>query len=199
MSKKLFIGLVATLAFAVMPAAAQAGHWSKGGVLLKEGVVVQTVTWGTLTLHSAAGELTCKNVDAGDIENPVGGGPGKDLGRVFVAYECIAPGCPAVIEVTAHKLPWPSVLVEGEPIRDETTGIDVEVKCFVPEGPVLLDVHFTGALTPATVTGTSATKPSFSEFGAGSGELSSEIGPGTTTGKDKVMGYVAQEVIDTKP
>jgi len=87
MSKKLLIRLAplfAIAAFAVVPAAAQAAvgspHWHKGvggasgtGTLQPEGKPIPTITWGgetNLSQTSNIGEVNCKTVGAGYIENP---------------------------------------------------------------------------------------------------------------------------------
>jgi hypothetical protein len=83
-------------------------------------------------------------------------------------------------------------------IRDVTEGIEIEIICEAPPGTVVLAVMFSGTVQPETVNGQSGGKPSGGEFGAGSGELiSPEFGPETFGGRDKVMGYEEQEVVDT--
>jgi len=204
MSKKLFISLapvLAVAAFVVMPASALAApHWTSGGAVIKEGKVVPTIGWGTLSLESAAGTITCLNSSIGFVENPVGGGAGKDATETFNPIKCSAPSCPAEIEVKAEGLPWPSELEEPEAglIRDKFTGIKVRIRCHAGETNFLNTV-FEGENKPQVKNGTSATKPGFDEFGAGSGELiSTEVGPGKTTGKAKTLGYENQELIGTK-
>jgi hypothetical protein len=145
-------------------------------------------------------------VGGGYIENPVGGGTGIDRIESFTPFfSCAAPACPAVNEVKAEKLPWPSELIdEGEGvITEKSTGIALRVKCFVPATTeeaeqVMSNVVFSGEWTPSIQSGTSATKPSFVDFGAGSGHLESEDGPGETIGREKLMGYEEEEVITAK-
>jgi actin-related protein len=103
---------------------------------------------------------------------------------------------------------WPSLLIRstkvsepeaGTPdIRDVAEGIVIHLICEAPPGTVVVNTRFSGSTEPEMVPGTSAGKPSFSEFGAGSGHLESTDGPGETIGKDKMMGYEEEEVITTK-
>jgi len=73
--------LFAIVAFAVVPAAAQAAvgspHWHKNGgatgVIQPEGKPIPTITWGgetNLSQSSGIGEVNCKTVGAGYVENP---------------------------------------------------------------------------------------------------------------------------------
>jgi hypothetical protein len=103
MFKKLSIGLAPLLviaAFAVMPVAAQAvtQHWYVNGALSLQGEQVPVVWFGneidlSQTDTIGFGEVSCRTVGGGIIENPVGGGAGE--GKMFAAafFECKAPGC----------------------------------------------------------------------------------------------------------
>src|SRR5271166_6624104 len=51
-------------------------HYYKNGTMIAEGKKVPTVSFGTFTLTSAAGVLTCHSAIGGYVENPLGGGPG---------------------------------------------------------------------------------------------------------------------------
>ena len=208
MSKKLIISLaplLATAAFVVMPAVAQAAphHWYKNNVLVPEGEKVFTVSWGTLALESAAGKVECKNVIGGYSENPIGGGAGVDAIQSFNAYECV-DSCPVVFEVKAEKLPWPTELIEVAGVqRDQTKKVAIRFKCYLPGPPeeVFLNTVFEGNNDPATHNGTSAVKPSTVQYTVGTGEeelVSSEVGKGTTEGKVKTIGYETSEVITNK-
>jgi hypothetical protein len=185
---------------------ASPAYWYRNGAKIAQGVKVPIISWGTLTLHSAEDPVTCHTVGGGYIENPVGGGTGIDRIESFTPFfSCAAPACPAVNEVKAEKLPWPSELIdEGEGvITEKSTGIALRVKCFVPATTeeaeqVMSNVVFSGEWTPSIQSGTSATKPSFVDFGAGSGHLESEDGPGETIGREKLMGYEEEEVITAK-
>src|SRR5262249_54195430 len=95
MKKKLLVGLaplVVVAALLVMPAASQAActapncpHVYKNGVKSAEGKELHTLAWGTLHLKTtvAIGEVECRNVFTGVLENPVGGGQAKGLIEVF--------------------------------------------------------------------------------------------------------------------
>jgi hypothetical protein len=218
MSRKLyaaFVPLLAVVAFAIAPAAAQAApHWyschevaagtgkytdpdctklAKGNFELTRlpftSAKTQVITWGKLTLHNATlGEVTCKKIDAGNVWNTVLANPGLDNIEAFTLYECTSTTCEGTTTVTAAGLPWLTELVAGPPIRDKTTGISVTIKCTKP----VVEATFTGELTPEFVNDS----PSYTEFGAGSGHLTSSVfGEGTVTGKDKIMGFENQEQI----
>ena len=135
MSKKIVVSLLpllATAAFAVMPAAAGAAphHWYKNNVLLPERERVPVLSWGTLALQSAAGKVECRNVIGGYDENPAGGGAGVGAVQAFVPYEC-EDSCPAVFTVTPERLPWSRELIDvGGVQRDQTQGVALRLVCF---------------------------------------------------------------------
>jgi len=128
MSKKLFIGLaplLAIAAFVVIPAVAQGAclevgkcHFFKNGTQETEGVKIPTVSWGTVTLTSADGVVTCENAVLGNVENPTGGGSGVGETNNFATANCVSAGCEPVsaleLVVTAENLPWGVLLKEGE-------------------------------------------------------------------------------------
>jgi len=102
MSKKLsisFAPLLAIVAFAVMPVAAQAlPHWNSEKVKLTAGVKIPVISWGgttNLSQTSAIGEINCKGVGSGYVENPEtpveGAGVGKSQESTF--WECKSAGC----------------------------------------------------------------------------------------------------------
>jgi len=101
MSRRFLIGLaplVAIVAFAVMPMAAQAAtqHWYKNGSILPQGESEPVVTFGgstNLSQISAIGEINCRGVGGGVIENPAGGGAGIGKTNNSSFYECAAPEC----------------------------------------------------------------------------------------------------------
>jgi hypothetical protein len=82
MSRKFMTGLaplLALIAFAVVPAAAQAEpHWYKKGVMVGSAHVA-TTTIGALTLKALGAEIKCKVNDKEEIWNATGGGAGEDL------------------------------------------------------------------------------------------------------------------------
>jgi hypothetical protein len=89
------------LVLAVMPVAAQAEpkHWHKSGVRLAEGESIPIVMFGGETNFSQQliGEVNCRTVGGGTIENPVGGGPGVGRTNELASYECKAPTCEAEV------------------------------------------------------------------------------------------------------
>jgi hypothetical protein len=122
MKRKLFsLVPVVAVVFAVVPSAAQAiPHWTSGGAAIANGVKTPAVTFGgstNLSQKSALGEINCKGVGGGFVENVAGAGKGKSQASAF--YECKAPGCEAEIkakfgvagrgEVRTENLPQPNV------------------------------------------------------------------------------------------
>jgi hypothetical protein len=105
MSKKLLTSiapLLALAALAVMPAAAQAvtQHWYKNGTKLEVGTSEPIVTFGgeiNLSQTSALGEINCRQVGGGSVENPTGGGAGIGRTDSVDFFECKAPQCEAEI------------------------------------------------------------------------------------------------------
>ena len=225
MSRKLCIGLIATVAFAVLPAAAQAApHWYKNNVKIAEGTKIAQTLWGTLTLKTVVGgtgEVTCKNAVGAVIENPTGEGAGIDETQLFAPYDCVASTCPLYAEVLAEKLPWASSIEEPETglFRDLTTGVKVNVLCWESKAAKELaenqarkgeavthvplgNVVSVGSNKPKIIHGTSAGHPGTLEFDAGSGELEVEGSGGTvlgkTEGKLRGVGTLEQELINVK-
>jgi len=100
MSKKLFIGiapLLAIVAFAAMPVAAQASqHWYKNNVKQAAGKPIPLVSFGgavNLSQKSGIGEINCRGVGGGTIENPEGGGAGLSKTYESTFFECKSEGC----------------------------------------------------------------------------------------------------------
>jgi hypothetical protein len=202
MFRRLTLGLVSLLAvaaFVVVPAVTQAkpketkpaiwtgchGKESKGKC--------QVVSWGTLTFtflqkSTGIGTFTCKKSDAGNIWNPAKGN-GLDEVVLLDFYECKSEQCPAPVAITALKLPWQTELIRnGNAIFDSIKGIELEFKCGGSS------VIATGELTPKMVNN----NPTYEEFTAASGLLSSPLGPVEVTGRDKMMGFENQEKIKVK-
>jgi hypothetical protein len=157
-------------------------HWYSNGKRIAENTPENVTTTGTLEYHSSnAVTLICKVKDEEIVENPLGGLAGTDE-MVSLSQTCkINPACPKgdKLVVVSTSLPWPSELIEGPPIRDEITGISVEVKCV---GPKPSSVTYTGTLTPEVGSSTLV-------FGAGSGSLNgSNSTTATVTGTDKLKG-----------
>jgi hypothetical protein len=156
MPKKLLAGIapmLAIVAFAVVPAVAQAEpHWYQKKTLLP--VAPTTVaTAGTLILNALGATTSCNVSDAEEIWNPVGGGAGQDLTTAFNLSKCKvkvgSAACPkGAITVLAEGLPWPSRLFTEPPatIRDEITKVRLNIGCVGSSGTAG-DV-FEGSLTP---------------------------------------------------
>ena len=143
MSKKLLIGLapvLATAAFVVMPAVAQAvPHYYVVGQKAAEGKIFPDLAWGTLSLSEEGwplAEVTCENAVIGDYENPTGGGAGEGETDLFATTDCADTECPEEegleLQVHSEKLPWESILVEsGTKILVETKAADAVIGCYV--------------------------------------------------------------------
>jgi hypothetical protein len=206
MSKRLAIvtPILAIAAFAVTPVAAQAAEplWRSNGAVIKEGKKRQTISFGVMKFKSPIGEVVCKWADAHEIENPFGGGHGLDIVTLWTTYECSSAGCPGRVIVTGQNVfKWLTFLRRFEErIQDVWTGVEMRVQCLVGEKEEsVLNTVFKGELSPTLTNGTSAAKPAFEEFGPGSGSLvSEEFGAGELTGKDKMMGFEEQEVIQAQ-
>jgi hypothetical protein len=167
-------------------------HWYSNGKRIAENTPETVASKGTLETHSSnGGTLTCKVTDTEIVENPLGGLAGIDEMTAFTYSGCkLAPACPKgdklLVQAVPGSLPWSSKLLAGPPIRDEISGIAVELKCV---GVTPASVTYTGALTPEV--GSSALV-----FGAGSGLLSgSNSTKATVTGTDKLTGPAGDKVI----
>ncbi len=134
MNKKLLLSLapvLATAAFLVMPAVAQATpYWYSDGVKLPEGKTYPTLSWGTLKFESSIRTLlpwSCETVAIGDVENPTGGGAGEGETDQFAGTDCVDPECfeedGLEFRMNSEDLPWPSLLFEsGSNFGLETRG-----------------------------------------------------------------------------
>jgi hypothetical protein len=229
MSKKLFIGIVpllATAAFAVTPAAA-APHWFTEKVTVVPAAGVPILSWGTLKLKSAAGEVSCENSVMGSIANPGGTAGAAGTGKTFsfATANCSSPTCTGV-ETVKGEIPnltghtW-TIELEGlsPEIRSRQFGVDVVVKCTAPasEAP-FVDEPLSQELAvakgepgipigtdfPLTVSGgPSKAIPGLTEFSpaGSSGKLcvptESIILCGETTGHLKTVGAKNLELIGT--
>ena len=133
-------------------------------------------------------------------------------GDNFLFFECLAPACPSPLVIRVMPLGgigtgintfpgsgWPTELVRAGAVdRDTTEDVGMTMICESAEHKIELELSVSGTTAPEEVTGTTAGKPSFSEFGAGSGDLASSEGPVEVIGKLKVMGFDEEEVITTK-
>jgi hypothetical protein len=151
MGKKLTISLAPLLVmatFALAPAVAQAvPHYFVNGALSPEGVKVQNMSYGALSLTSSGGgaPVECLNVVGGYSENPAGGGAGVGETNGWAAFNCTDTECEAgggkigvIFEneatpgQTAGKgLNWPSVLTEVKlkTIRLKSSNVRVYTHC----------------------------------------------------------------------
>lgn len=188
MRKKLAVlaPLLAVMAFAVIPASAQAvPHWYKKNVLIGS-APIPAATAGVLELTSLGTTIKCKVKDTEEIWNPASGGPGEDLMTAFQLVKCKnSPGnsaCPpGKVEVFANGLPWPSVLVSTTTsppaILDEIKKVRLLVRCI----PGTVGDEFEGTLSPEVVGNVLV-------FGPGSGTLTdASLNPMTVSGKDKII------------
>jgi hypothetical protein len=184
--------LLAVMAFAVVPAAAQAApHWYKKNIAVGPTPVTVT-TAGTLTLNALSTTIVCKVNDAEEIWNPTGGA-GQDLVTAF-ALTCknkvASAACPkGKVSVLAEALGWPSRLISTPPpgsvIRDEIVKVRLNVGCAGSSGTVG-DV-FEGSLTPEVGKG----KLIFG--GPGGGTLfDGASNPMTVSGMDSLKGAPGQ-------
>ncbi len=176
-------------------------HYYKNGVK-NTATPTPVVQWGTLTLKtSAGGEVTCHTVSAGSVDNPASGA-GVGVTEAFVAYGCESATCPSGETLKPEHLPWASHLeVEGTTvpaiIRTKVEGVKLVAQC-------LSTVEaYIGSLVPSVLAGTSALHPGFDEFGEKASTLLVEgsPAPGTSVsveGQVKVLGYKAQELLNTK-
>src|ERR1700730_5540034 len=104
MSRELRTGFAAVLlvvAFAVMPAAAEAvPHFYKNKIIAPEesggpgAEGTDVISWGTLVLETkTVGIITCLNEFGGDAFNPIGGGAGEGKIDAYAAYDCTNTLC----------------------------------------------------------------------------------------------------------
>ena len=168
MRNKLLISLapvLATAAFVVMPAVAQAAapHYYAQGVEAKAGLTYASISWGDLTLansnHTLA-PLNCENAIIGDYSNPSGGGAGEGETDNFSTTDCADTECPEEegVEFQIHSefLPWASKLVEsGSNILLETPSASFLMGCYVAHTSELVaePTLCTGASDPLTEPG----------------------------------------------
>ena len=167
MSKKLLLAVapvLATAAFVVMPAVAQAApHYYAQNVEAKAGLTYASISWGDLTLansNKALAPLTCENAIVGDYSNPTGGGAGEGETDNFSTTDCADTECPeeegVELQVHSEGLPWASKLVEsGSNILLETPSATVLVGCYVAHTSELVaePTLCTGASDPLTEPG----------------------------------------------
>ncbi len=160
-------------------------HWYSNGKRIAENTPEKVATHGTLEFTASnSATLKCTVTDEEIVVNPLGGLAGTDEMTAYTASGCkLSPACPLkdklVVQAEPGSLPWQSELLAGTPIRDEITGIAIELKCV---GLKPASVTYTGTLTPEV--GNSALV-----FGAGSGSLTgSNSTTATVSGSDALKG-----------
>jgi hypothetical protein len=110
-----------------------------------EGERVPYIAWGTLALTNSLGgtPVSCENAVGGWVENPVGGGPGKEETTGWTAYNCkdeeceLAGGKIGVVfedesapQSNPVRLEWPGEIEGTLPaIRLASTNVKVYVRC----------------------------------------------------------------------
>jgi len=209
MRQKLFIGLVplvVTAAFAMVTTAAQAepAEYQQNNKTLAVGKPAPTMGWGTLTLTSSAGNVTCSNAAAGIVENTTGVLKNRGETQLFATYNCKAVGGECALHggetfVGAENiLPggWPATTEEVGEVGSEkyktvkTEKVKVPIECWfaaktVKSGELTFQTELetgVGTSEPEWVNGLSNAKPSKVVFGketsghlAASAEI--EVGP----------------------
>jgi PKD domain len=186
-------------------------HVYTNGGKVAEAEKVRTIGWGTLKLTNAIiGEVECREVNAGYLENPTGGGAAIGKIQAFAPYECTSESCKALggtaIEATAEALSWSTEATEAEAgafrmrtgNRIKAAGaVFLRVNCVGK-----INAQLTGEDLPKILNNGSAigSKPGQVEFDQpGSGELESgAVGPGKISGRFKIEGYEEEELIEVK-
>jgi hypothetical protein len=181
-------------------------HWYRNASKVALGEKVGAIGWGTLTLESSAGNVTCHSAQAANLENTAGAARQETV--LLATWECKAVGgkcAGSEARLRANSLPSTATgREEGEEgsglYRQQAAGIELASECYVggkltesltfKTGPVLAE---TGTSTPAWLNGTTATKPSETFFDPSSGHLYAESEgkaiSGTPKGKLKFVGY----------
>jgi len=114
MTRKFLVSLtplLAVAAFVVLPATAQGvPHLYQNKVIVTEGKRVRDFGWGNFKFtNGSRGEIECRNVFAGYLENPAGGGAARGKTEAWDTFECVDPTCAALGgtgEVIPEKKPW---------------------------------------------------------------------------------------------
>jgi hypothetical protein len=211
---KFLIGLaplVIVAAFVAAPAAEGAPHVYKNGVIAKEGTPVRTIEFGNAKFQNGVeGEVECKNILAGFLENPVGGGNAIGKVQAHFPFECVNANCIKMggkfVELSAEHLPWrvevtePSagVFRQKTGTKSERGGAGSIEYLYNCEG--ISKPHPFGELSPLSLNNGTAIGLKLDEldFDLGGSELESEVGAWKVGGKLKTQGYAAQELIEVK-
>src|SRR5262249_36222941 len=111
-------------------------HWYKNATKLPLGEKSPLIGWGTLTLESSAGTVTCHSAQVANVEN-IAGAARKEVG-LFATWECkpIGGSCTGGEQrATPGQLPWMGTMLEegvegSEEFREEGWGIELNLECF---------------------------------------------------------------------
>jgi hypothetical protein len=164
-------------------------HWLRNGTIIPVASPVSVDVHGSARIKIGGMAVKCRAAGRMTVKNPANGGPGAGSVSAFALTACASKTavCPPseMLEVATEKLPWPTRLVPGTPIRDELIGAGFALQC---SGK--LEERLRGMLLPEVGT-------SMLRFGAGSSELTSASGARVTipTGRYLLVGSAAGEVI----
>jgi hypothetical protein len=179
---------------------ASAVHWDVNNKKSAVGTAQPTIGWGTLTLASSAGNITCKTAQAGNDINEASTEARSEV-VALTTYECKPTGgectAPAEVRESGFSLApgvWGSFMTEAgvieatEEFRSEVqlppaNQIKLAVECSQNKEAELPNLVFVtgpktigpeGTSSPRWLNGTTATKPSESSFDTKAGNLQAE-------------------------
>jgi hypothetical protein len=189
---------------------ASSTHVYKNGTIGAEGEPVREIAWGTLKFTNASfGEVECKTISAGYLENPTGGGSAIGKVQGHFPYECASESCKAAggtaIELTPENLPWSSEAteVEGGAFRARTGNrinaagaVFLRVNCVGVKNTQFFAEDVPRVLNNGISIGSAPDEEQFDQ--PGSGELESEAGGLKLAGRVKFEGYGGEELIGVK-
>ncbi len=194
MTRRVLGGLAPLLviaAFVAMPAAAQAEpHWYKSNVLVGPTPEVLLSKGHLVFVSSTTRVIKCRTTDEQEIWNPGGlsGPAGEDRTTQLILSMCKPNnpkpcGAGEKVEVIALGLAWPTHLVAGSPITDETENMLFEAKC---SGTGTFHEEYSGTLAPEV--GTNAL-----HFTTTTGTLVNQAGgPVSVVGVDKLAPHTVR-------
>ena len=171
------------------------------------------IGWGTVKFTNASfGEVECRTISAGFMENPTGGGSAIGKVQAHFPYECVSASCKTLggtaIGLTPENLPWSTEAteVEGAAFRLRTGNrikaagaVFLRVNCVGVKNTQFFAEDVPKVLNNGIVIGTAPDEEEFDQ--PGSGELESELPPPAglkLAGKVKFEGYASQELIEVK-
>src|SRR5262249_19784227 len=188
-------------------------HAYRNGIISAVGKKRPLIGWGTLKFTSASpyGEFECKDITAGFIENPSGGGSAIGKVQTLAPYECaLSEPCKTLggtaTQVTPENLPWSTEAteVEGGAFRLRTGNrIKAAGAVFLRENCVgVKNTQFFAEVAPTVLNNgiSIGSAPNEEEFDPGSGALEKEEAGGglKLAGKVKFEGYGEEELIEVK-